>query len=129
MSSNDIDYFDEGFNDEKEIIFLSNNKYMSNYKITNYSKNRAKKLGVTIKPSTNKKKKIDVFKKVKDKDGKMKVKKVASIGASGYGDFPTFTKEKGKEFADKKRKAYKARHEKDRHKKGSAGYYADQILW
>jgi hypothetical protein len=35
----------------------------------------------------------------------------------------------GKEYADKKRKAYKTRHEKDRHKRGSAGFYADKILW
>jgi len=93
---------------------------MSSYKITSYSKNRAKKLGVTIKPSSNKKKKIDVF-----KNGK----KIASIGAVGYKDFPTYKATEGKEVADKKRKAYKARHEKDRHKKGSNGYYADQILW
>jgi len=90
------------------------------YEITSYSYEQAKRLGVTIKPSTNKKKKIDVF-----KDGD----KIASIGALGYGDYPTFMKTKGKEFADKKRQAYKSRHEKDRHKKGTNGYYADQILW
>lgn len=100
------------------------------YKIKQYSKNQAKKLGVIIRPSTRKGKKIDVFKKVKDKKtGKMVEKKIASIGAIGYGDFPTFTQEKGKDFANKKRKAYKTRHEKDRHVKGTAGYYADKILW
>lgn len=100
------------------------------YRISNYSKKQAKKLGVTIRPSKMKGKKIDVFKKVKDKkSGKMILKKIASIGALGYGDYPTFTREKGKEFADKKRKAYKARHEKDRHVRGSAGFYADKILW
>ncbi len=82
------------------------------YQITQYTKNKAKKLGVTVKPSTNKKKKLDVFKKDK---------KVASVGASGYGDFPTFSKTKGKEFADKRRKAYKQRHEKNRKVVGSAG--------
>lgn len=90
------------------------------YDITEYSYQQAKRLGVTIKPSTNKKKKIDVF-----KDGD----KIASIGAVGYGDYPTFTKEKGKEFADKKRQLYKKRHEKDRHIKGTPGFFADQILW
>ena len=100
------------------------------YTITNYSRNQAKKLGVIIRPSKVKGKKIDVFKKVKDKKtGKMTEKKVASIGAIGYGDFPTFKKTKGKEFADKKRKAYKARHNNNRHKVGTAGYYADKILW
>lgn len=90
------------------------------YEITSYSQEQAKRLGVTIKPSTNKKKKIDVF-----KNGE----KIASIGAIGYGDFGVFLKEKGKEYAEKRRKAYKSRHEKDRHIKGTAGYYADKILW
>ena len=68
------------------------------YTITAYSKRQAKRLGVTIKRSTNKKKKIDVFKKVKGKDGKMTLKKLVSIGAISYSDFPTYTKTKGKEF-------------------------------
>ena len=99
------------------------------YKITSYSRAKAKKLGVKIKQSKNKKKKIDVFKEIKTKDGKKELKLMASIGAIGYGDYPTFKKEKGKEFADKRRKAYKKRHEKNRHKLNTAGYYADQILW
>lgn len=90
------------------------------YEITSYSRQQAKKLGVEIKPSSNKKKKIDVY-----KDGK----KIASIGAIGYGDYGVFLKENGKDYADKRRQAYKKRHEKDRHKIGSPGYYADQILW
>lgn len=93
---------------------------MNPYKITEYSRLQAKYLGVTIKPSTVVGKKIDVF-----KFGK----KVASIGAIGYGDFPTFLKEKGVEYAEKRQRAYKIRHEKDRHKVGAPGYYADQILW
>lgn len=95
-------------------------KAMNPYKITEYSILQAQYLGVTIKPSTVSGKKIDVF-----KSGK----KVASIGAIGYGDFPTFLKEKGVEYAEKRQKAYKIRHEKDRHKAGTPGYYADQILW
>ena len=90
------------------------------YTITKYTKDRAKALGVKVKRSTNKKKKIDVF---KDK------KKIASIGAIGYGDYPTFMKTKGKEFADKRRAAYKKRHQKNRLKKGTNGYYADKLLW
>jgi hypothetical protein len=91
------------------------------YQIKQYSYKRAKRLGVTIKPSRVKGKKLDVF----DKDGK----KLASIGALGMNDYPTFIQKAGKEFADRRRKAYKTRHEKDRHVKGTAGYYADQILW
>ena len=37
------------------------------YSITTYTKNRARQLGVIVKPSTRKGKKIDVFKKVKHK--------------------------------------------------------------
>jgi hypothetical protein len=34
-----------------------------------------------------------------------------------------------KGFASMKRKAYKSRHEKDRHVVGSRGWYADKLLW
>ena len=103
---------------------------MSNYKIKNYTKQQAKKLGVTVKPSTNAKKKIDVFKKVKDKKtNKFFLKKIASVGAIGYKDYPTFLAEDGKEKADKRRAAYKKRHAKDRKVVGSPGYYADRLLW
>jgi hypothetical protein len=80
---------------------------------------QAKRLGVTVKVSSNPKKKIDVF-----KDGI----KIASIGAIGYKDYTIYLKE-DKKLAEEKRKAYKARHEKDRKVVGSAGYYADQLLW
>lgn len=90
------------------------------YRIKPYSYRQAKKLGVTIQPSKVKGKKIDVF-----KNGK----KVASVGAIGYGDYPTFLEKKGREEAEKRRKSYKARHAKNRNVRGSAGYYADKILW
>lgn len=94
---------------------------MSTYKITQYSYKRAASLGVVIKPSRYSTKKIDVF----DKKGNY----IVSIGAAGYNDYPTYIKEKGQEYASNRRMLYKKRHEKDRHVKGSAGYYADQILW
>jgi hypothetical protein len=95
------------------------------YKILPYSFRKAKELGVVIKPSSNILKKIDVF-----KNGK----KVASVGARGMNDYPTYlAKEKkgyfDKGYADKRRKLYKERHEKDRRVFGSAGYYADKLLW
>tara|TARA_R110000764_G_scaffold46001_2_gene103348 strand:+ start:342 stop:644 length:303 start_codon:yes stop_codon:yes gene_type:complete len=98
------------------------------YTITAYSKAKAKKLKVIIKKSTNKKKKIDVFKVLKNKSGEKNVKKIATIGDIKYKDYPTYMKE-DKKLAEKRRKAYKKRHEKDRHVKGSPGFYADQILW
>lgn len=90
------------------------------YTITNYTYRQAKKFGVTVRPSTNKTKKIDVYKKGK---------KVASVGAQGMNDFPTFMKLKGKKYAQTRRRLYKMRHEKDRHVKGSKGWYADKLLW
>tara|TARA_R110000787_G_scaffold168659_1_gene281432 strand:- start:875 stop:1135 length:261 start_codon:yes stop_codon:yes gene_type:complete len=82
---------------------------------TNLTKARenAKKYNVEVKVSTVKNKKLDVYKKGD---------KVASIGDIRYGDFL--------QTGDKqKQKNYKSRHQKDRTKVGSAGYYADKILW
>lgn len=95
------------------------------YKITEYTKKQAKRLGVIVKPSSVDGKKIDVF-----KNGK----KIASVGGLGYKDYPTYMalEEKGKVLkgtANARRKMYKIRHQKDRLKKGSNGYYADQLLW
>ena len=90
------------------------------YEIKARQKRNAKKLGVEIKPSTNKKKKLDVF-----KDGK----KIASIGGAGYSDYATYIETDGKEYADNRRRLYKIRHEKTRKIIGSNSYYADKILW
>jgi hypothetical protein len=90
------------------------------YSITNYTKSQAKKLGVVVKPSSIKGKKIDVFKNDQ---------KIASVGALGYSDYPTYMKTKGKAYADERRRLYKIRHSKDRNVKGSDGYYADKLLW
>jgi hypothetical protein len=91
------------------------------YSISSGSFAKAKKLGVKIKPSTVKGKKIDVF--------NSKGEKLASIGALGMNDFYLWKKKEGLEFAKKRQKAYKIRHEKDRHIRGTAGYFADKILW
>ena len=90
------------------------------YHITQYSYKQAEALGVIIKPSHSKNKKIDVYKNNE---------KIASIGNKNYKDYPTYVKEKGFLFADQRRKLYKIRHEKDRKKTGSNGFYADKILW
>jgi hypothetical protein len=87
------------------------------YKIKKYSYEQAKELNVEIKPSTNKKKKIDVF---KDDE------KIASIGDINYSDYPTYVIEKGKEYADKRKLLYHKRHNKDN---GKNGLYALKILW
>lgn len=94
------------------------------YKITNYTYKQAKKLHLQVKPSTNKTKKIDVYKKIKNKQ-----KKIASVGAYGMNDFPTYMKTKGIKYAKTRRRLYKQRHEKDRHTKWSNGWLADKLLW
>jgi hypothetical protein len=90
------------------------------YTITNYTYKQAKKLRLEVKPSTNKTKKIDVFKN--------KIK-IASVGAYGMNDFPTYMKKKGIQYAKTRRRLYKRRHEKDRHVKWSPGWLADKLLW
>ena len=90
------------------------------YNILPFTRQRAKKIGVTVAPSTNPEKKIDVF-----KEGR----KVASVGAVGYSDFPTYTKTKGKKYANERRKLYHKRHEKNEKKKGTPAYYAGFLLW
>lgn len=91
------------------------------YKILPYSYKQAEKLGVEIKPSAKKNKKIDVYKNKK---------LISSIGQLGAKDYPTYLKEtKNKEFADERKRLYKLRHKKDLSIVGSAGYYANNILW
>lgn len=92
-----------------------------NYTIRAYTRKRAKQLGVTVKLSTNPKFKLDVF----NKKGKL----ITRCGACNYDDFPTYIAKRGIKFAKTRRRLYKIRHEKDRHVKGSRGYYADKLLW
>jgi len=91
------------------------------YKISLYTRKKAKKLNVIVLPSEKRNKKIDVY----DVYGNL----LASIGDPNYLDYPSYLKYCGKKIAEDRRKAYKIRHENDRHIKGSAGYYADQLLW
>ncbi len=87
------------------------------YKIKDYSFKKAKEEGVVIKPSKKKNKKIDVYKNNKY---------IASIGDDRYKDYPTYILEKGKDYADSRRKLYYKRHDKDTN---DAGYYAKKLLW
>ena len=74
------------------------------YRITDYTKRRAKEIGVEVKPSKRKHKKLDVY-----KDDTY----LASIGAIAYKDFPTYMEEDGREYADKRRELYYKRHTKN----------------
>lgn len=74
------------------------------YTILPYTKEKAKQLGVTVTPSTTKGKKLDVY-----KNGKL----IASIGAIGYKDYPTYLKEDGQAIANERRRLYRLRHTKN----------------
>ena len=74
------------------------------YSITDYTKRKAKEIGVEVKPSSNPKKKIDVFK------GDVFIQ---SIGAKGMSDYPSYLRDKGQVYADKRRELYYIRHPKD----------------
>jgi len=74
------------------------------YSITDYTKERAKYIDCEVKPSTNPKKKIDVY---------YKGNKVASIGSPNYLDYPTFIQERGQAYANERRRLYHLRHTKD----------------
>jgi len=91
------------------------------YTIKDYSYKQAKKLNVQIRPSTNPKKKLDVY----TKDNNF----ICSIGSIDYEDYPTYLETKGKVYADNRRRLYKIRHEKNRKKEGTPSYYADNLLW
>mgnify|MGYP001371394637 CR=1 FL=1 len=73
----------------------------------------AKRLGVRVRPSTTKHKKLDVLRGNR---------KIASIGHLDYEDFLTHRD-------PERRRRYKVRHGKTRGRVGSPSYYADQILW
>ena len=88
------------------------------YKIKKYSYDQAKKLGVDIRPSNLKNKKIDVY-----KDDV----KICSIGDIRFNDYPTYLKI-NKEMAEQRRMLYHQRHKKD-NVENTKGYYALKILW
>ena len=78
------------------------------------AREKAARIGVTVRPSRSRHKKLDVF----DRSGR----KVASIGDRRYSDF--------NQHGDlERRRLYKARHARHRHRRGSPSYYADRILW
>ena len=74
------------------------------YEITDYTKEKAKRAGLTVKPSSRKYKKIDVF---------LQGQYLDSVGDTRYLDYPNYIKEKGKEYADERRRLYHQRHKKD----------------
>ena len=85
---------------------------------------KARALGLTVERSTRAGKKLDVY-----KDGVFQ----ASIGAAGMMDYERYLRRDGKEEANKRRAAYRARHvhrhKKYRDGKLTAAWLASAILW
>lgn len=71
------------------------------YDITPYTKAKAKAMGLQVRSSTRKGKKIDVY-----RDGDY----IDSVGQLNAMDYPHYIKEKGKAYADERRRLYYARH-------------------
>ena len=93
---------------------------MVHYEIKQYTFDQAKKHGYTVKLSSNRKKKLDVYK------GNLKI---ASIGDREYKDYPTYIQERGLTFANVRRALYHNRHKKDIETKGSNGWLSSILLW
>ena len=97
---------------------------MSSYTVKPRQILQAQILGVKVKASTRKLKKLDVFNKFGER--------IASIGASGYMDYASYILKDGLKIANKKRDAYLKRHAKEPKMKSGIrtnSYYADRILW
>jgi hypothetical protein len=90
------------------------------YKPTKRQLMNAQKLGVMIVPSSNLRKKLDVY-----RNGR----KISEIGATGYLDYDGYIRRNGLDYANDRRRLYRARHWRDINRKGTAGYYANKILW
>lgn len=76
---------------------------MVSYRILPYTRKKALKLKVIVKPAVhNKTKKIDVF---SSSTGHY----ITSVGAKGMNDYPTYIRKCGHDYANKRRKLYKKR--------------------
>ena len=93
----------------------------STYEIQPYTYLMAYKYGVKVIPSKNSKKKIDVL----DWNDNF----ICSVGDIKYGDYATYFKERGADFAERRRELYHRRHIKHKDKIGSKSFYASRLLW
>ena len=95
--------------------------YMSDYKITKYSFDKAKELNLTIKVSKNPLKKLDVY----TNNGVF----LGNIGDSRYNDFPHYCIIYNKKYAETRKLLYKNRHKKNSDVKYSKQWLALNLLW
>ena len=89
------------------------------YDISERTYEIAKKLNLTIKPSVNKNKKIDVY-----KNGEF----IKSIGSINFNDYHIYLKT-DKDLAEKHRKSYIARHKKGIERGDLGEVLSLKLLW
>ena len=94
---------------------------MSNYIITDYSYNQAKKLNLIIKSSKNKGKKIDVY--------TINNEFIQSIGDIRYNDYSSYCIIYNKQYADEPKRLYHIRHQKNINVINSKQYLSANLLW
>jgi hypothetical protein len=87
------------------------------YQIEPHHRQKARELGVQIYPSKKGNYKLDVYKK-----GQY----ITSIGDIRYKDFVMYWKEKGKAYAEERRRLYHGRHKNDKSLRGLLVAY---LLW
>ena len=92
---------------------------MSMYIIQPYSLTRAEQLGVILKPSQNKNRKIDIY----DTENNF----ICSCGDTRYYDFPYYLNRYGLAYAEAKRHLYHIKNKPKR--KNTASYFEKEILW
>jgi len=88
------------------------------YQISQYTRLKAKALGVEVRPSVRGRYKIDVL----SPEGRL----ITSIGDRRYQDYPSLLAIYGKSIADAKRKAYLSR---SNSYKTDRGRYSRLLLW
>jgi len=91
------------------------------YKITNYTLDKAKELGLKVFPSDNPKYKIEIY----DENGVF----MFYGGSPQYADFPTYMETHGRKYAEERRRLYRLRHKKEIEKVGSRGSIIAELLW
>lgn len=92
------------------------------YEILPYTKKIAKKMGLSVVPSSTKHYKIDVY---SSKTGEY----ITSCGDNRYLDYPYYLMLYGQEKADERRRLYKIRHEKYRNIPNTRSFFSDKLLW
>jgi hypothetical protein len=92
------------------------------YDIQPYTYLKAKRLGVIVKASERTNKKIDVYDK---RDNQY----ITSVGDIRYGDYPTYIKYYGQDYADKRRLAFHKRFKSSEIKSYSNIYFSANLLW